>query len=56
MIMCGRDDRMIPLELSLLPTRHMPNVELHVFSGCGHWVMVERKAEFERLVIEFLQR
>jgi 4,5:9,10-diseco-3-hydroxy-5,9,17-trioxoandrosta-1(10),2-diene-4-oate hydrolase len=56
LIVCGRDDRMIPLELNLLPARQMPNVELHVFSACGHWTQVERKSDFERLVIEFLTR
>jgi 4,5:9,10-diseco-3-hydroxy-5,9,17-trioxoandrosta-1(10),2-diene-4-oate hydrolase len=56
LLLWGRDDRMVPWEHALLPLRQMPDVELHVFSGCGHWVQVERKAEFERLVTEFLTR
>ncbi len=52
----GRDDRMVHFEGGLLPFRRMPNAELHVFSGCGHWAQVERKTAFERLVIEFLTR
>lgn len=56
LLLWGRDDRMVPWDHALLPLRQMPNVELHVFSGCGHWVQVERKSEFERLVIEFLTR
>jgi 4,5:9,10-diseco-3-hydroxy-5,9,17-trioxoandrosta-1(10),2-diene-4-oate hydrolase len=52
----GRDDRMLPFESGLFAFRRMPNVELHVFSGCGHWAQVERKAEFERVVTEFLTR
>ncbi len=56
LITWGRDDRMLPFESGLFPFRRMPNAELHVFSRCGHWAQVERKDEFERLVIEFLTR
>jgi 4,5:9,10-diseco-3-hydroxy-5,9,17-trioxoandrosta-1(10),2-diene-4-oate hydrolase len=28
--------------------------QLHVFGGCGHWVQLEKAAEFNRLAIEFL--
>lgn len=52
----GRDDRMLPFEGGLFPFRQLPNVELHVFSHCGHWAQVERKADFERVVLEFLCR
>lgn len=52
----GRDDRMLPFEGALFPFRRLPNAELHVFSRCGHWAQVERKAEFERVVTEFLTR
>ena len=52
----GRDDRMLPVEGSLLGFRQLPNAELHIFSKCGHWAQVERKDEFERVVIEFLTR
>jgi 4,5:9,10-diseco-3-hydroxy-5,9,17-trioxoandrosta-1(10),2-diene-4-oate hydrolase len=52
----GRDDRMLPLESGLLGFRQLPNAELHVFSRCGHWPQVERKSDFERLVIDFLSR
>jgi 4,5:9,10-diseco-3-hydroxy-5,9,17-trioxoandrosta-1(10),2-diene-4-oate hydrolase len=52
----GRDDRMLPLESALLGFRRLPDAELHVFSRCGHWPQVERKTDFERLVIDFLTR
>jgi 4,5:9,10-diseco-3-hydroxy-5,9,17-trioxoandrosta-1(10),2-diene-4-oate hydrolase len=52
----GRDDRMVPYEGSVVGFRRLPNAELHVFSRCGHWAQVERKADFERVVIEFLTR
>ncbi len=52
----GRDDRMLPYEGALFPFRQLPDAELHVFARCGHWAQVERKAEFERVVVEFLTR
>lgn len=56
LITWGRDDRMLPIDGALLAMRRMPDVELHTFSNCGHWAQVERKNDFERLVIEFLTR
>ncbi|MGH8921921.1 MAG: alpha/beta fold hydrolase [Actinomycetes bacterium] len=52
----GRDDRMVPFDGALFGFRRLPHAELHVFSQCGHWAQVERKAEFERVVTEFLTR
>jgi 4,5:9,10-diseco-3-hydroxy-5,9,17-trioxoandrosta-1(10),2-diene-4-oate hydrolase len=47
---------MMPLEGGLLGYRQLPNAELHVFANCGHWAQVERKDDFERVVLEFLSR
>jgi len=52
----GRDDRVSPLDGALIPMRLVPHCELHVFPNCGHWAMIERKHEFETLVLSFLQR
>jgi len=52
----GRDDRVTPLDGALVPMRVIRNCELHVFPDCGHWAMIERKTEFERVVLEFLRR
>lgn len=56
LITWGRDDRMLPFEQAVFAFRRLPRAELHVFSRCGHWAQVERKAEFERVVTEFLTR
>ena len=48
----GRDDRVSPVEGALLPARRMPRCDLRIYSRCGHWVQVERKADFERAVLE----
>jgi len=33
---------------------HLSDVRLHVFGRCGHWVQLERQAEFDRLVSDFV--
>ncbi|MFE5027474.1 alpha/beta fold hydrolase [Streptomyces sp. NPDC056656] len=52
----GRDDRVTPLDNALLPMRLIPRCELHVFHDCGHWAMIERKHEFEDVVLSYLLR
>ncbi|MYR06925.1 alpha/beta fold hydrolase [Gordonia sp. SID5947] len=52
----GRDDRVSPLDMALLPMRTIPNAELHVFPRCGHWAMIEQKSAFESAVSAFLRR
>jgi len=56
LMLWGRDDRMLPYDGAHFANRWLPEVELHTFARCGHWVQVERKAEFERVAIEFLTR
>jgi pimeloyl-ACP methyl ester carboxylesterase len=52
----GRDDRVSPPDMALIPMRTIPNAELHVFPNCGHWAMIEAKAAFESTVLGFLSR
>ena len=52
----GRDDRVSPPDMALIPMRTIPNAELHVFPNCGHWTMIEAKDAFESTVLAFLLR
>ncbi|WP_141013021.1 alpha/beta fold hydrolase [Nocardioides sambongensis] len=52
----GRDDRVSPLDMSLVPMRTIPNAELHVLPRCGHWAMIEQQAAWESAVLAFLRR
>jgi 2-hydroxy-6-oxonona-2,4-dienedioate hydrolase len=52
----GRDDRVTPLDGAIAPLRLIRKCELHVFYDCGHWSMLERKDEFESVVLSFLSR
>lgn len=52
----GRDDRVSPLDMALVPMRTIPDAELHVLPSCGHWAMIEQKAAWEAVVLAFLTR
>lgn len=54
LLVWGRDDRTITLDGAWLMLKQIRDVQLHVFGGCGHWVQVEKKHEFEQLVRGFL--
>jgi 2-hydroxy-6-oxonona-2,4-dienedioate hydrolase/4,5:9,10-diseco-3-hydroxy-5,9,17-trioxoandrosta-1(10),2-diene-4-oate hydrolase len=54
LLLWGRDDRTITLEGAQIMLKYIRDVQLHVFGNCGHWVQVERRPEFERLVEDFL--
>jgi 2-hydroxy-6-oxonona-2,4-dienedioate hydrolase len=56
LITWGRDDRVSPLDMALVPMRTIPDAELHVFPNCGHWAMIEAKEAFEATVLAFLTR
>lgn len=56
LITWGRDDLMLPYESAHFAFRQLPDAELHAFARCGHWAQVERKDDFERLVLDFLTR
>jgi 2-hydroxy-6-oxonona-2,4-dienedioate hydrolase len=52
----GRDDRVSPVDMALLPLRTLPRGEIHIFPDCGHWVMIEQKAAWESAALAFLTR
>ena len=54
LIVHGREDRVIPLEVGINMLKALPNADLHVFSHCGHWTQIERASEFAALVDQFL--
>lgn len=56
LITWGRDDRVSPLDMALIPMRAIPDVEVHVFPNCGHWAMIEQKQAWESTVLSFLTR
>jgi pimeloyl-ACP methyl ester carboxylesterase len=53
LVMHGREDKVIPVENSYKLEALIDNADLAVFSHCGHWSMIERTADFNRLVRDF---
>lgn len=50
----GREDRVVPMQVSVTMLGLLPNADLHVFSACGHWTQIERADEFSALVADYL--
>jgi pimeloyl-ACP methyl ester carboxylesterase len=50
----GREDKVVPPEVSWTMLGLLPDADLHVFARCGHWTQIERAAEFNALVAGFL--
>jgi 4,5:9,10-diseco-3-hydroxy-5,9,17-trioxoandrosta-1(10),2-diene-4-oate hydrolase len=55
LLIWGREDRVNPVDGALVALKLIRRAQLHVFGGCGHWVQLEKAAEFNRLVIGFLE-
>lgn len=53
LVMHGREDLVIPLQNSYKLEELMDNADLAVFSHCGHWSMIERRDDFNRIVRDF---
>lgn len=51
----GREDKVVPLAVSVAMLGLLPNADLHVFSRCGHWTQIERADEFSALVADYLE-
>jgi 2-hydroxy-6-oxonona-2,4-dienedioate hydrolase len=56
LVIWGRDDRFVPLDVGLRIIWGIPNAEMHIFNQCGHWAQWEHAAKFNRMVREFLSR
>lgn len=54
LIVWGREDRVNPLDQSLILMRQIPNARLLVMPKCGHWAQWEKADEFNRTVAAFL--
>lgn len=54
LLVWGQDDRFGALDVGLLMLRAFQDARMHIFARTGHWVQVERRAEFDQLVVSFL--
>jgi 4,5:9,10-diseco-3-hydroxy-5,9,17-trioxoandrosta-1(10),2-diene-4-oate hydrolase len=56
LLIWGREDKVLPLDMSFILLKRIPNAEMHVFPKCGHWAQWEKADEFNELVANFLNR
>ena len=54
LIIWGRDDRFVPMDVGLRLLWGMQNAEMHIFNRCGHWAQWEHAGKFNRMVLDFL--
>lgn len=54
LIVWGRNDRFVPVDVGYRLNAGILNSELHVFNKCGHWAQWEHAERFNRLVVDFL--
>ena len=54
LIVWGREDRFVPMDVGLRLLAGLPNAQMHVFSRCGHWAQWEHAQAFNRMVVDFL--
>jgi pimeloyl-ACP methyl ester carboxylesterase len=54
LIVHGREDEVIPVQSSFDLFKLIDNADLHVFGNCGHWSQIERSADFNKLVADFI--
>ena len=54
LIIWGRDDRFVPMDVGLRLVWGMQNAEMHIFNRCGHWAQWEHAEKFNRMVLDFL--
>ena len=55
LLIWGREDRVIPLDMANLLLKKIPNAALHVFPNCGHWAQWEKSEEFNPIVTNFIK-
>ena len=56
LIIQGRNDRVVAPEASLQLLSALPNSQLHMFNQCGHWVQYEQAGDFNKMVLDFLNK
>ncbi|WP_025601140.1 alpha/beta fold hydrolase [Burkholderia sp. WSM2230] len=56
LVIWGRDDRFVPMDVGLRLVWGMPDADLLVFGRCGHWAQWEHAERFNQTVLTFLAR
>ena len=54
LIIHGREDVIVPVDVAYRFSSLLQASELHVFGGCGHWTQIEKRERFLDVVVPFL--
>ncbi|NBM14222.1 alpha/beta fold hydrolase [Streptomyces sp. GC420] len=54
LVVHGREDRVVPLQVGINMAQALRNADMHVFGNCGHWTQLERADDFNAVVEQFL--
>ena len=54
LVVWGRDDRFVPLDVGLRVIWGIPRAQMHIFNQCGHWAQWEHAGAFNQMVGVFL--
>jgi pimeloyl-ACP methyl ester carboxylesterase len=54
LLLHGREDKVVPVEVAWNMVRLLPDADLTVFARCGHWTQIERSNDFNAVVGQFL--
>jgi pimeloyl-ACP methyl ester carboxylesterase len=54
LLLHGREDRVVPADNGVELARRLPRADLHLLSGTGHWLQIERANLVNLLIREFL--
>jgi pimeloyl-ACP methyl ester carboxylesterase len=55
LVLWGREDELLPVEFANRFAQAIPNAQLEIFSQCGHVPQIERAADFNQLLKDFLR-
>lgn len=56
LLLHGFHDPIVPYTTSLYFMTHLPNASMHVIGPCSHWIQIEHKDVFHKLVLDFLEK
>ena len=56
MTVWGENDIIIPISHAHRLRRELPDSAMHIIPECGHWPHMEKADQFNRLLLEFLER
>lgn len=55
LLLHGYEDRFVAKESSLSLMQHLPNAQLHLIKGCGHWIQIEKRELFLTMLHQFFE-